>query len=116
MPRKKVVITEEASLLPDIKQEEQRLEQVLHQARTQAETMVRDAERDAAERVKKARVEIPDRTNAEHAQALARLEAEAARTRPPAGEVERAVSVKAAANLRAAVDHIVSAVWPGERS
>jgi hypothetical protein len=116
MARKKVEVAEEASLLPDIKEEERRLEQALQDARTRAEAMVRDAERDAAERVKKAREEIPDRIETEHAQALALLAAEAAQTRPPAGEIERKVSADAAANQRKAIDFIVSAVWPGERS
>jgi hypothetical protein len=113
MARKlKTDAADEPSLLPDIKAEEARLGQALAEATVRAGRIVEDAEREAAETLRVARIETPQRFAETRDRLLAALQAEYAAKRPLPGEIERGVAEEADRNMAAAVAYIVRAVWP----
>ena len=111
--KKKPIVVQEESLLPAVKEEEERLNRLLEETRAEAERTASEAEREAAERVRSTRERLPSIMEEKRNAALLRLEAQAATKRQPEGELERKVVETAEAKLGAAVQVIVSAVVPG---
>ena len=101
------------SLIPAIKTEEKRLEELLAETRARAHEMVRSAEDQAAARIEEAREALPGFLDAQREARRAAMETKAAQS--AAEEERRSVQVeeRARASLEAAADYIVSLVWPG---
>ena len=104
------------SLIPAIKTEEKRLDELLADARAQAERIVKAAETEAAARIESAQEALPAHLKAERESRRAAMEKNAAQS---AGEEERKsreLEQRARAALDRTVDYIVSLVWPGRKS
>jgi len=101
------------SLIPAIKTEEKRLDDLLAEARAQAEAMVRDAEERARVRIESARESLPALLTSERESRRAAMEATAARSSAEEESRARALEDRAHAAMTGAADFIVSLVWPG---
>jgi hypothetical protein len=106
--------TEKESLVPVIEQEEGRLRESLEKARAEARRIVEDAERLAAEKIRRAREEMPGVMERRRAGMLQTHSAEAAVLRQEMAAQTKAIIAKARENLEAAAAFIVSLVWPGD--
>ncbi len=87
MPKQKRAKQELDSLIPTIKSEEKRLEDLLVEARARAEGMVRDAEAQAAARIQAARQALPGNPRG-GAPGAARLPGDAGSGGGPRGHAE----------------------------
>lgn len=105
--------TEKESLVPVIEQEEGRLRQSLEQARSEARRIVEDAERQAAEKIRRAREEMPGLMERRRAGMLETHRTEAAALRAEMAAQTTVILSRARKNLKAAADFIISLVWPG---
>jgi len=103
------------SLIPAIKTEEKRLDDLFADTRARVHEMVRNAEHQAAARIEEARKALPAFLKTQRESRLAAMEAKA--TQLSTEEERRAVEVeeRARASLDAAADYIVSLVWPRGR-
>jgi vacuolar-type H+-ATPase subunit H len=108
--------TEKESLVPVIEQEEGRLRQSLEQARAEARRIVEEAERLAAEKIRRAREEMPGLMERRRAGMLETHRAEAAKLREDLAAQTKVILASAGKNLEAAVAFIVSLVWPRDRT
>jgi vacuolar-type H+-ATPase subunit H len=100
------------SLIPTIKNEERRLDDLLGDERARSDRIVRDAEAQAAALIESARKALPGMLQAERdarRAALVRKADEAARVE---GERTQAVEKSARAAMERTVAYIVSLVWP----
>ena len=102
------------SLIPAIKTEEKRLDDLLVEARAQAEGMVRDAEQQAAARIESAQESLPAFLEAERESRRAAMERNAAQAAAQEESKARALENHARAAMDATADYIVSLVWPGD--
>ena len=104
------------SLIPAIKTEEKRLEDLLADTRARVREMVSNAEHQAAARIEEAREALPAFLKKQRESRMAAMEAKAAQLATE--EERRALEVeeRARASLDAAADYIVSLVWPGDRT
>jgi vacuolar-type H+-ATPase subunit H len=117
MPRQKPRVAQELdSLIPTIKSEEKRLQELLADARARADAIVRDAEARAAEAIEAARRELPALVETRRRERHAELESRAAEAARGETERTRALEIHARAAMDAAVRHIVSLVWPVART
>jgi vacuolar-type H+-ATPase subunit H len=101
------------SLIPAIKTEEKRLDELLVEARAQAEAKVREAEQQAAARVEAARESLPAFLETEHKSRRAAMERKAAQAAAEEELRARALEKRANDSMQATADYIVSLVWPG---
>jgi vacuolar-type H+-ATPase subunit H len=102
------------SLIPAIKTEEKRLDDLLAEARARAEAMVREAEQQAAARVETARDSLPAFLEAERESRRAAMERKAAQAAAEEEVRARALEKRARDSMEATADYIVSLVWPVE--
>ena len=100
------------SLIPTIKTEERRLDELLTEARARAQQTVAEARRQAAAKVESTRQSLPDLCRAERASRLPALKQKAAAAAAEEELRARTVEARARAAMNAAVDFIVSLVWP----
>jgi vacuolar-type H+-ATPase subunit H len=110
--QKKRLRHELESLIPTIKNEENRLEDMLGDARVRADGIIRDAETGAAERIRTTRDELPGVIQAERDARHAALVTRASEAAGGERERNRALEASARAAMEMAVDYIVSLVWP----
>jgi len=110
--QKKRLRHELESLIPTIKNEEKRLEDMLSDARAQADGIIRDAETGADERMRTTREELPGVIQAERDARHAALVARAGEAAGGEREKARALEASARAAMEMAADYIVSLVWP----
>jgi hypothetical protein len=116
MPKQKKRATQELeSLIPKIKNEELRLEDLLGDARARASGIVRDAETQAAARIEAARNALPGILQAERTARRAALVQKAEDAARMESERTRSVEQSARAAMEKTVAFIVSLVWPGAR-
>ena len=112
MPKQKQRPRQLDSLIPTIKTEERRLDDLLTDARARADRLVRDAETQAAARIEAAQAGLPQMLAAERQARLGAMEkqaeAAAAELQGRQAELER----RARAALEEAARFIVSVVWP----
>jgi hypothetical protein len=104
------------SLIPAIKTEEKRLDDLLVEVRAQVEGMIKDAEQQAAARVESTRESLPALLEAERESRRAAMESKAAQSAAEEERRARAIEERARAAIDATADYIVSLVWPGARS
>ncbi len=114
--RRKGEAKEQDSLIPLVKGEEKRLEEMLQAARERAAKLVGDAERQAADRLKKTEAEIPEAMARERESRLTGLAEKAEETRRAAAAETRALEKAAEERLPAAVAYLLSRVRPGGQS
>jgi len=116
MPRQQQPTRQLDSLIPALKTEEKRLEDLLAEARARAAALVQEAERQADARIAEARQALPAFLDAERRSRQAALERRAAQH--AAEEERRAVDTerRGRSGLDEAADYIVSLVWPGATS
>ncbi len=103
------------SLIPALKSEEKRLDELLTQARAKADAHVRDAERKAEARIAAAAQALPSLVSARRSERQAALEQAAATSAAEDERRARQEEARARGALDAAADYIVSLVWPGGR-
>jgi vacuolar-type H+-ATPase subunit H len=101
------------SLIPTIKTEEKRLDDLLVETRAQSERIVREAQEQAAARVASARQSLPDLLRKERDARRAAMEKKAADAAAQEEAQARRAEERARAAMDAAVQLIVSRVWPG---
>ena len=116
MPKQKKRAKHELeSLIPTIKNEESRLEDLLADARARADGIVRDAEAQAAALTASARTALPGILQAERDARRAAMVRKAEESAHTETENTRAVEDRARAAMEETVSYIVSLVWPGSR-
>jgi hypothetical protein len=103
------------SFIPTLKDEEQRLQELLADARLRAEEIRRDAEEQAASLIHAARNALPAFLDAERHARRAALVQKAEEAGRRESEKIRAVELSARAAMEKTVAWIVSLVWPGGR-
>jgi vacuolar-type H+-ATPase subunit H len=101
------------SLIPAIKTEEKRLDDLLAEARAQADSIVRDAEEQAAARIQSARQALPALLEEKRESRRTEMERKAAGSAAEEEAGARDLESRARAALGPAADYIVSLVWPG---
>ncbi len=114
--RRKSATKEQDSLIPLVKGEEKRLDEMLLAARERAAKTVADAEKEAAARLKKAEADVPAALARERESRITALRDKAAETRRAAEAETRALEKAAEERLPAAVAYLLSRVRPGGRS
>jgi vacuolar-type H+-ATPase subunit H len=106
---------EQDSLIPVIKGEEKRLEEMLADARERAAKIVAEAERRAAELLKETEAGIPAALARERESRIGALQKKAAEVRRAAEAETRALERAAEERLPAAVSYLLSRVLLGGR-
>jgi hypothetical protein len=101
------------SLIPEIKTEEKRLEELLAAARAEAGRILADAEAEAAARIRASRAALPQMTADRRESLAAAMRQEAAVAARAEEERTRALEKAAGAAVEKAAAHVVSLVWPG---
>ena len=104
------------SLIPTIKVEEKRLEDLLGDARAQAEAIVRSAQTGADELIESTRKALPGILQAEREARRAALVRRAEEAAGAEAERTRALERTGRESMKATVSYIVSLVWPGAPS
>jgi vacuolar-type H+-ATPase subunit H len=113
MPRQKPRVAQELdSLIPTLKSEEKRLQELLADARARADGIVHDAEARAGEAVQAARRDLPAFIEGQRRARRAELESGAAEAARGETEKTRQLQARARAAMDEAVRYIVSLVWP----
>jgi len=116
MPKQKQRPRQLESLIPTIKTEERRLDELLSDARARAERMVEEARAQAAARIEATRGSLPALQKAERE---ARWSAMVQKAAVAAAEEEaraNAVETRARAAMAETIRFIVSMVWPAPGS
>lgn len=103
------------SLIPSIKSAEKTLDDLLEGVRAEAAELIQKTETEAARRVQHGREEIPGLLARERESRMVSLRARAAEVLEAARQENRRLEKKAAAHTGAAVELIVSRVWPGAK-
>jgi hypothetical protein len=104
------------SLIPAIKVEEKRLEDLLGDARVQAEAIVRSAQTGADELIESTRKALPGILQAEREARRAALVRRAEEAAGAEAERTRALERTGRESMKTTVSYIVSLVWPGAPS
>jgi hypothetical protein len=104
------------SLIPTIKVEEKRLEDLLGDARAQAEAIVRSAQTGADELIESTRKALPGILQAEREARRAALVRRAEEAAGAEAERTRALEQTGRESMKVTVSYIVSLVWPGAPS
>ena len=107
---------EQPSLIPTIKNEEQRLEELLDHARRDAADVVAAATADADRLLTRADAEIPMLLERERAARAGSLRSAADEERSRSAGLLETLRASASRRMEDAVSHIVSRVWPVGRS
>ena len=106
---------EQQSIIPTIKTEERRFEELLAQARAQAAEIVAAAQAEAARRIAEAEAEVPALIERERAAQAASGEDAAREERARSARELESLEKAATARMDEAVAHIVRRVWPLDR-
>jgi vacuolar-type H+-ATPase subunit H len=114
MPKQRQRPRQLDSLIPAIKTEERRLDDLLTEARARAEQIVRDSQAEAAARIEATRRSQPELLRAEREARWPALEEKAAAAAADEEARAQAMEKRARAALEETVKFIVSLVWPGE--
>ncbi|MFQ5792318.1 MAG: hypothetical protein ACE5JI_17760 [Acidobacteriota bacterium] len=104
----------EQSLIPVIKAEEKRFQSAIQVAREEAARLVRAAEEKAAERVAAAKRQLPEFVSKRRTAMLEQFKSQAESAQRGAELEPEELKEKARGNMDAAVDFIISMVWPRE--
>ncbi len=102
------------SLIPAIKTEEKRLDDLLVEARAKAQGMIQAAEQEAAARIESTRESLPAFLEAQRESRRTAMERKAAQSAEEEEGKARAAEKRARAAMDATADYIVSLVWPGD--
>jgi vacuolar-type H+-ATPase subunit H len=113
--KRKSATREQDSLIPVVKGEEKRLDELLQEARERAAKIVAEAEREAAERLATAEADVPVTLARERETRLTAIRETAAKVRAEAAGETRTLEKAAMGRLPAAVTYILSRVRPGSR-
>jgi vacuolar-type H+-ATPase subunit H len=100
------------SLIPEIKNEEKHLDDLLGGARAEADHIREDAQAEADSRIRAAGAALPRVVAAERESRAAEMQREAAARTRAEEEKTRAQESTAAAAMDEAVAYVVSLVWP----
>ena len=103
---------EQSSLIPTIKSEELRLEELMEHARREAAEIVASATADAERLLTRTDGEIPPLLERERAARAGSVQSAAEEERTRSGGLLAELRASAASRMDEAVDSIVSRVWP----
>ena len=115
MPKQKQRPRQLDSLIPTIKTEERRLDDLLADARARAEQTVKDARAEAASRIESNRASLPALVKSQREARWPELERGAAAASADEEARVRTVETRARTRMDETVRFIVSLVWPKGR-
>jgi len=104
-----------SSLIPSVRNTEQRFDELMAEARTRAESAVAEAHTRSEQAIRGAQAGLPEMLAAERDEEMRRLRREAEDAARAERELTVALGRNARAAFEAAVAFVVGRVWPGGR-